>query len=66
MPVESQFVSKLADNLNAEIVAGTVQNAKEAAQWLKYTYLYIRMRQNPALYGVSPEELVDDPVCCLA
>ena len=29
LPVESQYVSKLADNLNAEIVAGTVQNAKE-------------------------------------
>ena len=34
LPIESQFVSKLADNLNAEIVLGTVQNAKEAVHWL--------------------------------
>lgn len=34
MPIESQFINKLADNLNAEIVLGTVQNAKEAVHWL--------------------------------
>ncbi|KAM7531442.1 hypothetical protein LguiB_034852 [Lonicera macranthoides] len=39
--IESQFVSKLADQLNAEIVLGTVQNAKEACNWLSYTYLYV-------------------------
>lgn len=34
LPIESQFIGKLADNLNAEIVLGTVQNAKEAVHWL--------------------------------
>lgn len=34
LPIESQFITKLADNLNAEIVLGTVQNAKEAVNWL--------------------------------
>lgn len=34
---------------------------KEAANWLSYTYLYIRMRRNPDLYGVSAEEIDDDP-----
>jgi pre-mRNA-splicing helicase BRR2 len=34
LPVESQFVSKLADNLNAEIVLNTVQNARDAVNWL--------------------------------
>lgn len=34
LPVESQFVSKLADNLNAEVVLGTIQNAKDAVNWL--------------------------------
>ena len=32
--MESQFVSKLADNLNAEIVLGTIQNSKDAVNWL--------------------------------
>jgi pre-mRNA-splicing helicase BRR2 len=39
LPIESQFVSRLADNLNAEIVSGTVRNRDEAVQWLGYTYL---------------------------
>ena len=29
LPIESQFISKLADNLNAEVVLGTVQNSAE-------------------------------------
>ncbi|EGD81008.1 ASCC3L1 protein [Salpingoeca rosetta] len=61
LPVESQFMSKLADNLNAEIVAGTVQNLDEAVQWLSYTYLYVRLLRNPALYGVTADDLRNDP-----
>ncbi|KAF8095960.1 hypothetical protein N665_0320s0082 [Sinapis alba] len=60
LPIESQFISKLADQLNAEIVLGTVQNAKEACHWLGYTYLYIRMVRNPTLYGLAPDALVKD------
>lgn len=44
LPIESQFVSKLADNLNAEIVLGTIRNRDEAVQWLGYTYLYVLYR----------------------
>ena len=29
LPIESQYIGKLADNLNAEIVLGTVTNANE-------------------------------------
>ena len=39
LPIESQFVSKMVDNLNAEIVLGTVRNRDKAVQWLGYTYL---------------------------
>lgn len=61
LPVESQYISKLADNLNAEIVLGSVGNVKEAVDWLGYTYLYVRMLRRPTLYGVSHEELEQDP-----
>ncbi|XP_078443956.1 DExH-box ATP-dependent RNA helicase DExH12-like [Wolffia australiana] len=61
LPIESQFISKLADQLNAEIVLGTVQNAREACHWLGYTYLYIRMLRNPTLYGVAADILEKDP-----
>ena len=39
LPVESQFIAKLADQLNAEIVLGTVQNAREAVHWLGNSYV---------------------------
>ena len=55
LPIESQFVSKIFDNLNAEIVLGTVQTAKDAVEWLKHTYLYIRMLNQPTLYGCTNE-----------
>jgi pre-mRNA-splicing helicase BRR2 len=60
LPIESQFVSKLADQLNAEIVLGTIQNAKEACNWLGYTYLYVRMLRNPSLYGLASDVLTRD------
>jgi pre-mRNA-splicing helicase BRR2 len=41
LPIESQFVSRLVDNLNAEIVLGNVRNRDEAVQWLGYTYLCV-------------------------
>ncbi|EYU41212.1 hypothetical protein MIMGU_mgv1a000056mg [Erythranthe guttata] len=60
LPIESQFISKLADQLNAEIVLGTVQNAKEACKWLLYTYLFVRMMRNPTLYGLAADALKRD------
>lgn len=76
LPIESQLVSKLADNLNAEIVLGTIRNRDEAVQWLGYTYLYvriklifgfvltifryIRMLRDPVLYGVTVDYQEDD------
>ena len=43
LPIESQFVSRMVDNLNAEIVLGTVRNRDEAVQWLGYTYLWVTL-----------------------
>jgi pre-mRNA-splicing helicase BRR2 len=60
LPIESHFISRLADQMNAEIVLGTVTNVQEAVTWLGYTYLYIRMLSNPALYGISPEQFEND------
>ena len=60
-PIESNFVSQLSDNLNAEISLGTVTNTAEAVEWLSYTYLYVRMRKNPQVYGIKYQELREDP-----
>ena len=61
LPVESQFISKLTDNLNAEVVLGNIQTMKDAVTWLGYTYLYIRMMRNPALYGIPGDSKETDP-----
>jgi replicative superfamily II helicase len=57
-----RFIKSLADNLNAEICLGTVTNIDEAVTWLSYTYLYIRMKKNPMVYGITYEELINDPL----
>uniref|UniRef100_A0A673GIZ5 Activating signal cointegrator 1 complex subunit 3 n=1 Tax=Sinocyclocheilus rhinocerous TaxID=307959 RepID=A0A673GIZ5_9TELE len=62
LPIESQMVAKLPDMLNAEIVLGNVQNAKDAVNWLGYTYLYVRMLRNPTLYAVSHDDRSIDPL----
>ncbi|KAL2639649.1 hypothetical protein AAZV13_06G182700 [Glycine max] len=61
LPIESQFISSLKDNLNAEVALGTVTNVKEACAWLGYTYLFIRMRMNPLAYGIGWDEVMVDP-----
>ena len=60
-PIESQFVSCLADNLNAELVLGTVCSVKEGAQWLGYSYLHTRMEKNPLAYGLTWDDVKMDP-----
>ncbi|KAK0672891.1 Sec63 Brl domain-containing protein [Cercophora samala] len=55
LPIESQFASKLVDNLNAEIVLGNVRSRDEGVEWLGYTYLFVRMLRSPGLYSVGAE-----------
>merc|ERR1719341_1360105 len=60
-PIESNFIAQMTDNLNAEISLGTVTNMEEAIAWLSYSYLYVRMRKNPQVYGIKYQELREDP-----
>ncbi|KAI9728014.1 MAG: DEIH-box ATPase [Chrysothrix sp. TS-e1954] len=55
LPIESQFISKLADNLNAEIVLGNIRHRDEGIEWLSYTYLFVRMLKSPGLYSVGAD-----------
>lgn len=60
-PIESSFINHLADNLNAEVSLGTVTNIDEAVEWLSYTYLYVRARKNPQIYGLLYKDAQNDP-----
>lgn len=55
LPIESQLLSRLADNLNAEIVLGNVRSRDEGVEWLGYTYLFVRMLRFPGLYSVGTD-----------
>lgn len=59
LPIESQFMRKLADNLNAEVTLGTIRTRDEAVEWLGYTYLYVRMLRSPGLYNVGVDYAED-------
>lgn len=59
-PIESNFITCLADNLNAEVTLGTICNIDEAIEWLSYTYLFVRMRINPQVYGINYSDVQDD------
>ena len=54
-------MKNLCDLMNAEVIAGTVTNVREAVIWIQYTYMYIRMKKNPLVYGISNEERMRDP-----
>ncbi|KAI5644855.1 sec63 brl domain-containing protein [Phthorimaea operculella] len=61
-PIESNFINLLADNLNAEVALGTVTNIDEAVEWLSYTYLFVRMRINPHVYGLNFSDVQEEPL----
>ncbi|KAI0567446.1 pre-mRNA-splicing helicase BRR2 [Gracilaria domingensis] len=60
LPIESQFISRITDMLNAEVASGAVSSITEGSQWLCYTYLYVRMVKDPTLYGITADESHED------
>ncbi|KAL5573694.1 hypothetical protein UlMin_023291 [Ulmus minor] len=55
------YLSLMNQQLPIEkIILRTVQNAREACNWLGYTYLYVRMLRNPTLYGLEVDVLTRD------
>lgn len=57
-----RFHTGIVDALNAEISLGTVSNVAEAVQWLSFTYMFVRMRKNPLMYGMDHDEPFNDPL----
>ncbi|XP_071476850.1 probable ATP-dependent DNA helicase HFM1 [Diadema antillarum] len=50
--IESSLHNHLVEHLNAEIVLHTIDKMKIALEWLKSTFLYIRLQKNPTHYGL--------------
>ena len=53
--VESTLHLNLIEHLNSEIVLGTVTSLADAVQWLRGTFLAVRLRQNPYHYKLTDE-----------
>ena len=60
-PIESKFVGGITDALNAEVALGTVTSVDDGVRWIGFTYLHVRMRKNPLVYGLTAEAVLDDP-----
>jgi len=65
--IESKLHFNLVDHLNAEIEMRTIRDLLSARTWLRGTFLYVRLQQNPEYYklegarsGQSIEEQVDE------
>ncbi|CAK9317815.1 unnamed protein product [Citrullus colocynthis] len=62
LPVESHLHHFLHDNINAEIVAGIIENKQDAVDYITWTLMYRRLTQNPNYYnlqGISHRHLSD-------
>ncbi|CAA7046606.1 unnamed protein product [Microthlaspi erraticum] len=51
--VESQLLPCLIEHLTAEIVQLTVSDVTRAIEWMKCSYLYVRMKKNPENYAIK-------------
>ena len=54
-----EFLTKIADNLNAEVSSGSVSSIDDAVLWLSYSYLDVRLQRNPFHYGVNRKQISD-------
>jgi ATP-dependent DNA helicase HFM1/MER3 len=51
--VESNLHEVLAEVLNSEVCNAVIESVEDAAEWLKSTFLFTRLKKNPARYGLS-------------
>ena len=52
-PIESNLLSQLPDNFNAEIASGTLTDKQQCIDYLSWTYFFRRLIGNPKFYGLD-------------
>ncbi|CAL8095996.1 unnamed protein product [Calicophoron daubneyi] len=50
--IESSLKSNLLERMNTEIALKMVTSLEDAVHWIENTYLYVRMRKAPEVYGL--------------
>ena len=53
--LESSLHLHLPEHLNSEIALGTITSIDTAREWLRNSFLYRRLRKNPAHYDIKQE-----------
>ena len=48
--LESSLHTNLAEHLNSEVGLGTINNVATAKQWIRHSFLFRRLAQNPQRY----------------
>lgn len=59
LPIESQMLACLPENLNAEISLGNITDLKTALAWMDQTYFALRLEANPAFYELKAKSFPD-------
>ncbi|BFZ04370.1 hypothetical protein BsWGS_07409 [Bradybaena similaris] len=50
--IESSLHKNLIEHLNAEIVLQTISEMSLVVEWIRHTFLYVRVMKNPKYYGL--------------
>ena len=64
--IESHLRENIVEHINAEIATGTIIDINSAVNWIKNTFMYVRMKNNPTIFGIKvgfnkkKNELIDD------
>ncbi|KAF4576318.1 Sec63 [Pleurotus pulmonarius] len=54
--LESGLHSNLSEHLNSEVALGTITNLASAKTWLRGSFLFQRIQQNPKYYALGKDE----------
>ena len=54
--IESCLNKNLLEHMSSEICLGTIRDSQSALEWLKSSFLYIRVQKNPEYYGYRKDD----------
>lgn len=53
--LESSLHTNLTEHINSEVGLGTITNVNSAKEWLRNSFLYQRIQQNPKHYSIGKD-----------
>ena len=53
--IESHLKPNIVEHINAEIATGIIKDMNTALIWIKNTFMFVRMKKEPAIFGIRPQ-----------